>query len=421
GEIFIALEGDKYNGVNFISEAFSKGALAAVVNKAATSEFKACLLKVDDSLVAFGKIAKEYRQRFNIPIISVTGSNGKTTTKDMISCILGYKFRVLSTCRNENNLIGVPKTLFRLKEEEFAVLEVGTDRPGEIGCLSDIIKPKIGVITNIGHSHLEGLADIDGVLREKTEMLEHISNDGVWVRNLDDELLSVFDFNSREQLTFSIEREDADFFASNISQLAEGIEFDLIVSGKGGARFFLPMLGRHNVCNALAAITACSRYVGIDEMVDAFGSFEPAPMRMQLLNKKNIRIIDDTYNANPLSLRKAVLTLKSLPTQGRRVLVCGDMLQLGGFSEILHREAGRFIASQGLDLLVTIGLQVDFLSNSALHNGMDKRRVNHFKSKTETVDFLCKTIVAEDVLLFKGSRAMKMEDVIECFINSFTP
>lgn len=420
GDLFIALKGENYNGINFVSEAFSKGALAAVINKDEKHNLKGCLLKVDNSLKAFGKIAKEYRRNFNIPVILIAGSNGKTTTKDMISCILSKRHKILATFKNENNLIGVPKTLFRFKDEEFAVLEIGTDMPGEIDYLSEIITPAIGVITNIGHSHLEGLADIKGVLKEKSSMLKHISNDGAWVRNLDDELLSMVDFNSRRQLTFSIEREDADFFASNISQSDKGIKFDLIIFGKECLRIYIPVIGGHNVSNALAAIAACSKYADIDDTVEALGSFEPAPMRMQILNKSDIVIINDTYNSNPLSLHKAVLTLNSFPARGKKVLVCGDMLQLGSFSELLHREAGEFIASHGVDLLITIGSQARLLSEAALLNGMEEVNVNHFKSKSEAAAFLCKTIRADDAVLFKGSRATKMEELVECFMNSFT-
>lgn len=438
GELFVALLGEHFKGSSFVSDARRKGACGAIVPEGVKPIPDFPLIEVKDTKEALGSIAKVHRDRFNIPIIAITGSNGKTTTKDMIAQILNKRFKVLKTDKTENNKIGVAHTLLKLKDQDIAVIEVGTSSHGEIKYHSDILRPDVALITNIGPSHLEGLKDAKGVLREKLALVESLGREGVWIKNSDDEMLSRENPRNIKVLTYGIKKKRPYFKAQSIRQTKSGIEFRIKVSTPakvlGSSKrkatdafadaatyaFTLPLFGIHNVYNALAAIAACSLFVEIETMQKLLSSFRGSHMRMQVLNTDSFTIIDDSYNSNPLSFRCAVSALKDYPASGRRIVVCADMLELGEGSERMHYESGQLLAEEGIDLLITFGEKSYNIAKGALDNGMDKDRVTIFREKDKIATFLHSIISKGDVILIKGSRGMKMEEVCNCFTTYST-
>lgn len=427
GELFIAIKGKHFDGSAFINEAKRKGAIGTVGPEGVKAISGFPLIEVKDTQKALGSIAKAHRDRFSIPIIAIAGSNGKTTTKDMIARILKERFKVLKTNENENNKIGVARTLLGLKDQEVAVIELGTDSCGEIKYHCDILRPEVAVITNIGPSHLQGLKDIKGVLKEKIALVESLGRDGTWIKNADDDMLSRAKVSEAPPriITYGIKKKKLNFKAQNIKQTKSGIEFKLKTFLKHGppcsnnvfdnATIALPIFGVHNVYNALAAVASCALFVDIQTMQKALSDFRGLEMRMQILHTNSFVVINDVYNSNPLSLGCAVSVLKDYPAFGRRIAVCADMLELGKDSERWHYQSGQLLAERGIDWLITFGNKSRHIAKGAIDNGMDKERVAMFRDKNKIISFLHSIIGKGDVVLIKGSRAMKMEEVLDCF------
>ena len=421
GELFIAIKGDNFDGADFVDDARKKGAAAALVSKVIKAEPDFPLIKVKDATKALGGIAGLHRERFNIPVIAITGSNGKTTTKDMVAHILGAKFKVLKTGGTENNQIGVPLTVFKLKDQDFAVLEMGTNSPGEIEYNCSILKPTIAVITNIGPSHLEKLKDISSVAKEKLSLIKSLPKAGTWVRNADDNMLAGRWFKDIKIIDYGINKTEVDFNARNIKQAKNGIEFTLTAPDSSmGHTIYLPIFGVHNVYNALAAIATCLNFVDIKIIKEALSGFKGLHMRMEVLNGDGFTIINDSYNSNPSSFKCAVSTLKSYPSPGKRIMVAADMLELGDNSKALHYESGKSITEEGIDLLITFGELASGIARGAIDSGMDKRKVSVFSDKNDIVRYLRNIVNNGDVVLIKGSRRMKMEEIVDCFTTCST-
>ncbi len=416
GELFIALKGERFDGHRFLKDAFAKGAPAAVVSADNISISKRPIIRVNDTETALGDIGSAYRRKLKIPMVGITGSNGKTTVKDMIAWILSKRYKVAKTHETENNLIGVPLTLLRIKDESFAVVEMGTNAPGEINYLAQIVKPYVGLIINIGPSHLEGLKTLKDILKEKSKLFGHLEKKGCAVINKDDPLLSSLKIKSRT-LTFGITAKNCDYYADKITNQNAGTQF--ILNNK--YKFSLPVLGMHNVYNALAAVSACSA-LGIDIKVcqEALLDFRPAKMRFNISKHNGIDIINDAYNSNPLSMKVALDTFSSLKTKGSKIVVAADMLELGKDTGILHYETGQLVAKSGVDILITVGNLAAKMAEGARDNGMSNSRVKNFKDYKEAAEFLLGISKPNDTILVKGSRAMKMEEFIECFITSYT-
>jgi UDP-N-acetylmuramoyl-tripeptide--D-alanyl-D-alanine ligase len=415
GELFIALKGDSFRGSDFISNAVRKGASAVITDdhSASGKYFGIPLLIVKNAKDALSMIARAYRKSFDIPFICIVGSNGKTTTKELLSHILASKYRVLKTEQNHNNQIGVAKTLLRLEDHDIAVIEAGTNSPGEIAYSGKIINPDVVITLNIGRSHLAGFKSIQGVFQEKIKMVESLKKGGIWIRNCDDKSLFKYSRRGIKTIDFAIKNKKSCYKAENITCVNKGMEF--AVNGK---KVFLPLLGVHNVYNSLAAIAAASIYLDCDTIIKTLVSFRPALMRMQVSYSNNVTIINDTYNANPDSLQSAISALKGLNGPGRKMLVCADMLELGKRSSAIHEACGRFIAKSGtIDKLVLFGQQTAYTCKGALDAGMKKKDIIRLRYKKDIVCFLKKHASENDIVLVKGSRSMKMEEVVQGFLD----
>jgi len=413
GELFLAIKGDRFDGHSFILDAVAKGAGGVLVQDGGitNANFKlpdVSFISVTDSTKALGDIGNFHRSRFSIPTIGITGSNGKTTTKEMVSAILSKKFNALKNFGTENNNIGVPLTLLRLNgEHNIAVLEMGTNHLGEIRRLSEIARPTIAIITNIGPSHLEYLEDVDTVLKAKVEMLEYMDKDAKLILNADDEHLRTIKTNLKT-IWFGFDKE-ADFYADKISLEPEGISFRL----NGKWNISLGVLGRHNVSNALGAI-ACAWDFGIpiEEIRDALKEFRVPNMRMEIKRFGDIKIINDTYNANPQSMQQAIEALKDMVTEGRKILIAGDMLELGTHSGRFHHLVGKQAAESGIDLIVAVGKLAEYISNGAQEAGMSEKKIKLCALMKDARAKVATLIKKGDTVLVKGSRAMKMEEIV---------
>jgi UDP-N-acetylmuramoyl-tripeptide--D-alanyl-D-alanine ligase len=418
GELFIALDGKNFCSNDFITDAVNKGASAVIANERCviSGNKDTPLLIVKNTRDALSSIAKAHRELFKIPFICIVGSNGKTTTKDLISHILGTRFNVLKTEENHNNQIGIAKTLLKLENHDMAVIEAGTNSPGEIAHSAKVIRPDIVVTTNIGMSHLEGLKTIDGILREKMAMVEALRTNGAgtWVKNLDDKALSTIGYEALNTIGFAIRNKNARYNAEGISCRNDGMEFSI-----KGECFFIPLVGVHNIYNSLAAIAVTELFMERDAIRQALFSFNPVSKRMQIQRCGSFKVIDDTYNANPNSLECAVAALKDLTGCRKRFFVCADMMELGENSRAIHYDCGKFIArSEAIDSLILFGQYAVNVAQGAIEYGMNKDHIIEAKEKTEIVDFLKQNLAENDVVLIKGSRSMKMEEVVHGLFDS---
>jgi UDP-N-acetylmuramoyl-tripeptide--D-alanyl-D-alanine ligase len=419
GDLFVALRGETHDGHDHIEEVFQKGAVGAIIDKPLSGGRN--LIQVHDTLKALGDLARDWRSRFSIPVVVVTGSNGKTTTKEMIAAVLGTRYRVLKTEGNFNNLIGLPLTIFRLDEtQEAAVLEMGMNRPGEIDRLAEIAQPVIGVITNVARAHLEGLGNLSAVADAKGELLKRLPADGIAVLNADDASFPRLKKKVRSGLVTFGKSAGATVKVSSVkmNQL-KGLSFSVRL-GKKPAFFKMPVLGRHNISNALAAI-AVGDQLGISaaQMKKALGAFQGGSKRMEILSlPKGIRVINDCYNANPDSTLAALQFLKEAASAGmRRVAILGEMLELGASTSRCHREIG-VGAAKSAKLLFAVGPHAKETAAAARRAGLSA--VFSFSSVEEALPSILSSVKPKDLVLIKGSRGMKMERVTEAlkgFIN----
>jgi len=418
GDLFVAIKGGRFDGHDFIGEALKKGAIGIIVSNIThyTLNITHSIIQVKNTRRALGNIAHRNRKQAKAKVIAITGSNGKTTTKDMIASMLGKKFKVLSTPGTENNSVGVPLTLLKLKDEDFCVLEMGMNHFGEIDYLAKIALPEIGVITNIGPSHLEGLKDTDGVFKAKTELLKYMDEGAMLIINGDDKYLSTISSNSFRIIRFGLD-EANDVRADSIAIKKDMLVFR--VNGKYEIR--LNLFGRHNIHNALAAVSvagACG--IGEKSIKDALENFKGLYGRLELKEIGGIRIIDDAYNSNPLSLKKALEVLKDFKTDGRKILVIGDMLELGEMSKYFHEAIVEAIDAAGIDMLITVGEHSYNTFITAKKRGMNKDTLWHFDKPHKAGELLKKIAKRGDTILLKASRGVKMEEALRCFTTSST-
>lgn len=421
GDLFFALSGVRFDGHDFVKEALEKGAAYFVISnpKQITAEQRrsARFIQAVDTLKAYGDLAKLIRQKFKIPAVAITGSSGKTTVKELVAHALSQKFQVLKNRGTENNLVGVPKTIFQIeKEHEVVVLEMGTSAPGEIDRLASIIGPQIGIITQIGLAHLEGLKSQEGVREEKIKLISHVERGGVVIVNGQDPWLKDLACGVHKLIRVGFAKDSCDLVAEQIWCHETGSSFYV-----NGQLYETQLLGRHNVLNCLFAIGA-GEALGVETatLQKAISSFKPVAGRMVLKQIEGIHFLDDTYNSNPSSFKAALETLKEFKIRERRGVVCGDMLELGGHSEALHREIGALAASMLFDFVIAAGPQCKFLVDEALKRGFEAKKIHHVKDSKEAGK-LCREIAAAgDRILVKGSRGMQMEKVFDCFITSST-
>lgn len=425
GSVFVALRGERFDGHTFLEEALERGAGCLVVQKIPRGlrPGRATVVRVDDTLKAMGDLAHYRRKKLGPAVLAITGSNGKTTTKEMISAILekgtlggkSLRGRVLKTEGNLNNLVGLPMTLLRLsKKERVAVVELGTSRPGEIGRLTEIADPDAGLITSVAPAHLAGLGSLAGVAREKGDLFRRMSRKGTAIVNLDDPWISRLgkEFKGRK-ITYG---EKGQLKGEDWRSLGiRGAEFTLRVRNQS-RRIRLRLCGRHNLCNAVGA-AALAHNLGIDLPVIEKGlrAVKPFPMRMELEKWKGFKIINDTYNANPASMEAALRTLAEMPGRGNRIAVLGDMLELGKESARRHLDLGRAVARYRIHRLFLLGREAGRVKKGAVGAGMNGDLVTIGKDHQEIARRLKGQVKKEDWLLFKGSRGMQIEKVLAVF------
>ncbi|MFH1336918.1 MAG: UDP-N-acetylmuramoyl-tripeptide--D-alanyl-D-alanine ligase [Candidatus Zixiibacteriota bacterium] len=417
--VFVAIPGEKFDGHRFLGEAVSKGAKAVVIDQEKKNVVppeiyeKTAVISVSDTKKALRDVALWYRIKFELPVVAVTGTNGKTTTKDMIAQVLSSEFRVLKSPESYNNLIGVPLTLFQLNPEyEALVLELGMSSPGEISTLTKISQPQIGVITNIGPAHLESMQSMERIAQAKFELPDNMPSPKTLVLNADDRILAkrIARTQPEEKMVSFGVKKKADFIADRIEANGNGyISFRV----NKNTQVKLSLLGWHNVYNALAAFSV-GRLLGVEEskIKDELENFSPSRLRMELVSIDNIRIINDSYNANPVSMEKALETLKNMKTFGRKIAVLGDMLELGEGEMDFHLELGRKAAKSGVNLLITIGELARFIGEGAREEGLRSSDVISFENNQEVSLYLLENLKDGDLVLVKGSRKMKTEEIV---------
>lgn len=411
GDLFVPLRGPNFDGHDYLLQATRNGAVACL-SEEVISGFPVPIIRVDDALRALGDLASARRQAFAGPVVAVTGSSGKTTTKEMLGAILGLNGPGLITPGNFNNLVGLPKTLFDLKEEHrWAVLEMGMSALGEIARLAEIAQPQIGVITNIAAAHLETLRGLDGVARAKGELFAALPPEGTAVINADDNrVLALPVANGTRRLLFGCS-EKATVRAEEIELWEGGVRFRLRLPGKSYP-VKLHAWGRYNVSNALAAAAvAHALLVPGPVIVRGLESFRPCAGRMEVTAlAHDVLLLEDCYNANPLAVKAALATLAELPGKGRNVAVLGDMLELGESAAQLHREVGQ-AAAGCVDELLLLGEMSRETAAAACHAGMKKERVTVAADHQDLIGRLLRIVQPGDRVLVKGSRGMSMDKI----------
>lgn len=416
GELFVPLRGEKFDGHTFIPEVTAKGITVLLANESWLKEHSApdaaTCIAVKNTLRALGDIAGSWRQRFDIPVIGVTGSNGKTTVKEMLATILDQSRLGLKTAGNLNNLIGLPQMLFQLrKEHRWAVLEMGMSKPGEIERLAEIAQPRVGIVLNALPAHLQSMGTVEAVAAAKGELLLRISDGGLAVVNADDPRVASLPQNpSAGRISFGISR--GEVRAKEIEELGLEGQRLLINTPKGEISVLLSAYGRHNVYNALAATAALLEKVELSEIATGLEAFRPYKGRFQVEQLKEITIIDDSYNANPASTKAALETLNQIAVKGHRIAVLGDMLELGEHEAEAHLGVGT-VAGRNADRIYLLGkLMTAYTAEGAIMADMPHESIIRCTSHNEIAKLLFQSLRQEDVLLIKGSRGMAMENVI---------
>jgi UDP-N-acetylmuramoyl-tripeptide--D-alanyl-D-alanine ligase len=417
GMLFFALRGEHFDGHDYLGNAFSQGASAVVVDRrwpgAGKNGKNWNLIEVDDTLTALQEMASAYRKRFEIPVIAVTGSNGKTTTKEMIAQILGTRYKVAKSPGNLNNPIGVSLSICGWQaDDEMAVLEMGTNHFGEIRRLGEIAAPTHGLITNIGKGHLEFFNDLEGVFRAKVELLDSL-HEGVLFLNGDDPFLQRIRNRLPQTITFGLSGEST-FRPEEWGMDGSGCPWMTI----DRQRIQMAVSGKHQLYNGLAAI-AVARTFGIQwaRIQKTLSGFQSVDKRMEKVEAGGLVILNDSYNANPGSVEQAVLALASMQSLKRRIVCLGDMLELGKASRTEHEKAGESIIKNKMDALVCYGPETLATVEKARDLGL--KSAFHFDAKSELNEFLCDFLREGDGLLVKGSRGMKMEEVVQALLVHF--
>ncbi len=422
GELFIAIHGPRHDGHDHVEGALGRGALAAVVAESQAGRYgdavrDRCIV-VGDTFEALKQLARVVRKAWGGKIAGITGSVGKTTTKEILAALLGAKLRVLKSEGNFNNEYGLPLTLFRLDEtHQAAVLEMGMSRRGELARLAAIARPDVGVVTRVAPAHLEFFASVDEIAEAKRELVEGLNGrDSTAVLNADDPRVAAFGaFAPGRVVTYGIDT-PAFFSAAAIEDRgALGSAFDYI-SPEGRVRLELPIPGQHAIYNALAALAAASVWnIGAAEAQNVFGTLRAPAMRGELLRFSNgAALINDSYNSSPAALHAMIAVLAATLNFRRRILAAGEMRELGVSSPMLHREAGTFAAKAGtIDWVIGVEGDAEQIVEGAVSAGIPRARTRFFSSSEEAAKFLEELISSGDVLLVKGSRGVKMERIVE--------
>ncbi|MGV8145125.1 MAG: UDP-N-acetylmuramoyl-tripeptide--D-alanyl-D-alanine ligase [Alkaliphilus sp.] len=449
--LFIPLTGENFDGHDFIISAHKKGIHAVLIEKNREQTFmdkidNIYVIEVENTLKALKNISKNYREYFEMPFIAVTGSNGKTSTKDMISSVLSSKYETLKNEGNFNNQIGLPLTLFNLnKSHELAVLEMGMSSFGEIEELVDIVKPNVAVITNIGMAHIENLGSKKNIMKAKMEISKNLSRDDILLFNGDDEYLKSLKLQEKEQhkgtvllccseseygnteepspcvveykrISFGLEKHNV-FYPEQVHDLGErGTDIEIMIN-KTTHKFSIRQPGLHNVYNALVAIWL-GLFYGITpkEINRSLQLYIPTKMRMEIIEKSHFTIINDCYNASPNSMKAALSVLSNISGK-RRVAILANMLEMGSFSEEGHRIVGKAVAENDIDALITVGEDAKWIADEAINGGLKNNKVFKADNIQEAIIFTQEIIMQSDTILVKGSRGMQMEKVVQFLLE----
>jgi UDP-N-acetylmuramoyl-tripeptide--D-alanyl-D-alanine ligase len=416
GDLFIALSGERFDGHEFVAEVAQKGAAAVIVEKGRNlPALPDCVvIEVANTRRAYGQIGAAYRKQFSVPLIAVGGSNGKTSTKELIAAVLRQKLDTLWSEASFNNDIGVPATLLRLaKSHQAAVLEVGTNHPGELAALMKLVQPQYGVITNVGREHLEFFGDLDGVAREEGALAEALAAEGKLFLNGDDEWSDVIAKRTKATVVRVGSGGNCDWRVSNVKLDKNGSMFTVEAPTKEfSGNYRIGLLGRHQVGNALFAI-ALGAELGLSrsEIKQGLATCEPVKMRLQLYEAAGVRVLDDAYNANADSMVAALQVLQELPCKGRRVAVLGDMAELGSHSESAHAEVGRRAAELGVEQLIAVGKMAGTMAQAARGAGLS--RVIELADAEAAATAIKSFLKPGDTVLLKASRSSRLERIAQ--------
>lgn len=420
GDLFVAIIGERHDGHAFVQAAVAAGAPAVVVSRPVDVPEGTGVVLVKDTTAALGGLARHHRRRFSLPVVAVTGSSGKTTVKEMIAAVAAVKHRVAKTVGNRNNEIGLPLTLLGLdRRDEILVVEMGMRGPGQIAALAAVAEPDIGVVTNIGLTHLELLGTREAIAAAKGELLAALPRDGTAVINADDpyyETLAAM--TGARVLSFGF-GDAARVRGSAFKPAAEGSVLSVDGPSFSGFRLVLRAPGRHHAIDALAAAAAaCALGYTTEEIQAGLEGFAPERGRgAALQSERGFVVLDDTYNANPDSMAAALAVLAAQPCTGRRMAVLADMLELGPSAQAAHREIGKTAAAAGIALLLTTGDLATEIAAGAKAAGFPATRMRHYPDRRALIADLQEIVRAGDVVLVKGSRGMHMEEVVDALMG----
>jgi len=414
GDCFFAIPGENFDGHDYLADAFAKGAVCAVVSKDIDAEFSAgkCLLKVENTIIALGELAREYRRRAGYKVVAITGSAGKTTTRKIIYHALSRRFRVHQSPKSFNNQIGLPLTLLgAAADDRIVIAELGSNHPGEISSLTRIAEPDIAMVTNVHPAHLEGFGDLQTIIQEKSSISEGLKPDGIFIINGDfDRLVDACRAGGLKFTTFG-KSDGCDYRAGSIRPDGPASRFTI-----DGTEVYLPLAGPGNVENALAAWAVCSQLdLTIEDFAQALKTLPPVSMRAELLQIGTLTVLSDCYNANPASMRNALDILANIDPTGQRreVFICGDMAELGQQAEQLHRELGAYIMQAGVQLLLAVGKFAKIAAMAAQENADYDLEIKCFADTASARNNLHEFIKEYDIILVKGSRVAKLEVLVE--------
>ncbi len=427
GELFFAIKGPRFDGHQFVEQVFQKGAAAAVVEHdvetAPASAGKRNVIRVKSTLDALQSLARDVRRRWGMKIIGVTGSAGKTTTKEMIASVLGKKFTVLRSVGNLNNEFGLPLCLLRAERyQNIGVLEMGMSAKGEIRKLASIAEPNEGVVTNVNPVHLEFFKSVDEIAEAKAELIEGLHDPKVAYLNNDDSRVRAMSRNfSGKVVTYGV-KSAAAFRVEQLQDLGlEGTAFT-VHHGRRDLNLVLPLLGQHNVANAVAAVAlGVVHEVAWEQIREAISEMKPEKMRGQVIKfREGFAAIDDSYNSNPRALSEMIRFLGKLRGYQRKILVAGEMLELGPEGAELHRNCGREAARAGLELILGVQGQAREILEGALEGGMDRSRLKFARDAVQAGDLLARALKKGDIVLIKGSRGVKLEQTLNTLRAAFS-
>ena len=420
GDVYIGIKGENFNGSEFYKEALENGAIGCIlqnieIKDEEINKYKDKFIVIVNNVVeALQKLAAYKRSLYDIPVIGVTGSVGKTSTKDIIASVMSRKYKTLKTDGNYNNEIGLPLTILNLRDHEAAVIEMGMSALGEISLLTNIAKPTTAVITIIGSSHIGELGSRENILKAKLEILEGLDSNGSLIINNDNDLLHKWNeanTDNHKHITYGIENK-SNIMAQNIKVEKESSSFNIIYEGKTYT-VTVPVGGRHFIYNSLSAICVGIEYgIQIEEIIKGISEFKLTKRRMEVIkNSDNITIINDSYNASYESMR-AALEYVSKVDANKKIAVLGDVLELGEFSKQMHENIGEEVVKNNIDILITVGEEAKNISSKAIELGMNKESIYHIESNDKAANLIKQIAKQGDIVLVKASNGMHFDEIV---------